>query len=106
LIDIKPSKLTAAACALGAALVALLIGTGAAMAAMGQPTDGQISLQLPASVVATEIQWFYDYVTWILIAITLFVLALMVYVLVRFNEKSNPTPSRFTLVLFDQPQRG
>jgi cytochrome c oxidase subunit 2 len=96
LIDIKPSKLTAAAGALGAALVALLIGTGAAMAAMGQPTDGQISLQLPASVVATEIQWFYDYVTWILIAITLFVLALMVYVLVRFNEKSNPTPSRFT----------
>jgi len=73
-----------------------LLGAGTAYAAMGQPVDGQLGLQLPASVIADEIQWFYDYVNYIIIAITIFVLALMVYVIVRFNEKANPTPSTFT----------
>lgn len=73
-----------------------LVTTGVAHAYMGQPTDGQIGLQLPASVVAQEISGFYSYVTYILIAITLFVLALLIYVIMRFNARANPTPSTFT----------
>lgn len=41
-----------------------------------------------------QITDFHNYVTAIIIAITLFVLALMIIVMVRFNEKSNPEPSR------------
>ncbi len=72
-----------------------LLATVAA-AKMGQPTDGQTGLQLPASTIAVEIDNFYSFVTYIIIAITLFVLALMIYVIFRFNERANPTPSRVT----------
>ncbi|MEM7774594.1 MAG: cytochrome c oxidase subunit II [Pseudomonadota bacterium] len=67
-----------------------------AAAAMGQPTDGQIGMQLPATPIAVEIDWFHNYVTVIIFAIALFVLGLMVYVVLRFNERANPTPSRFS----------
>ena len=43
-----------------------------------------------------EIHTLFDTVNAIIIAITVFVLLLMLYVMFRFNEKSNPTPSRTT----------
>ncbi|MEQ1710196.1 MAG: cytochrome c oxidase subunit II [Hyphomicrobium sp.] len=69
---------------------------GPVLAAMGQPSPGQIGLQLPATQVAAEINKFHDFVNIIIIAITIFVMLLMIYVMVRFNEKSNPTPSKTT----------
>ena len=38
----------------------------------------------------------HDKLLWIIIIISIFVLGLLVYVMVRFNEKRNPTPSRTT----------
>lgn len=67
-----------------------------AFAGFGQPTDGQIGLQQPVTEVAREIVSFYNVVNYLIIAIALFVLALMIYVVVRFNEKSNPIPSKTT----------
>jgi cytochrome c oxidase subunit II len=65
-------------------------------AGTGQPIDRQITLQNPVTPVAAWINSFHSFVNIIIIAIALFVLALLVYVILRFNEKSNPTPSRTT----------
>jgi cytochrome c oxidase subunit 2 len=46
--------------------------------------------------VMENIVWFHDFLLWLIVAITLFVLALLVIVIVRFNAKANPTPSRTT----------
>jgi len=78
----------------GAAVVCL--AAVPAMAGMGQPSPGQLGLQIPATPVAAAINQFHDFVNVIIIAITVFVLALMVYVMVRFNEKANPVPSKTT----------
>lgn len=67
-----------------------------AMAGLGQPTDGALGLQLPATSIMSEIIWLHDTVNVIIIAITAFVLLLMLYVMYRFSEKKNPTPSRTT----------
>ncbi len=65
-------------------------------AGTGQPIQGQMTLQNPVTPVAEAINWFHHWVNMIIIAITAFVLALMIYVMVRFNAKANPTPSRTT----------
>lgn len=63
---------------------------------IGQPEPGALGLQTPASPIAREIYAFHDMVNLIIIAIALFVLVLMLYVMYRFNEKRNPTPSTTT----------
>lgn len=77
-------------------IAALLMAFPALGAGVGQPVDGQLGMQQPVTEVAREIYNFHDFVNYIIIAITLFVLALMVYVMWRFSEKRNPTPSRTT----------
>lgn len=64
--------------------------------ALGQALPGQMGLQEPATEIATRIGSFYDLVNVIIIAITIFVMILMIYVMVRFNESSNPKPSKTT----------
>ncbi len=86
------SRLSAYAVAAGA----LLAGTGAAMAELGQPAPWQLGLQQSASPVMTDITSFHDFLLWITGAITLFVLILLLIVMVRFNARANPTPSRTT----------
>jgi len=79
-----------------AVAAAVLAQTGTAFAAMGQPSPWQTGLQEPATEVAEYMHWFHDGLLWIITAIVLLVLALLVYVMVRFNEKKNPVPSRTT----------
>ncbi|MDO9411108.1 MAG: cytochrome c oxidase subunit II [Pseudolabrys sp.] len=74
---------------------------GAALAqgaapATGQPHPWQMGLQAAASPVMSDIIWFHDFLLYLITAITLFVLALLVIVMVKFNAKSNPIPSRTT----------
>lgn len=88
---------------LGAApLAALAMAALAAPASaqMGQPVDGQIWFQGAATEVATQIFQFHDLVNIIIIVITLFVLALMAYVIFRFNERANPEPGKTTHNVF------
>lgn len=76
-------------------VVLLGIG-GSAMAQLpieGAPLSWQMGLQPPASPVAEAIDSFHDLLMWIITAITLFVTALIGYILLRYNERSNPTPS-------------
>jgi cytochrome c oxidase subunit 2 len=79
-----------------ALLAALLLPGGAALAGLGQPTPWEIGLQDSGSPVMDDVVWFHDFVLWIVIGITLFVLALLVTVMVKFNARANPTPSRTT----------
>ena len=78
------------------ASVTVLAGGTAALAATGQPEPWQIGLQRAATPVMDDIVWFHDFLLWIIGAIALFVLALLVIVMVRFNARANPVPSRTT----------
>jgi cytochrome c oxidase subunit II len=75
--------------------VALLAG-GAAFAELGQPAPWEYKLQEAGSPVMDNIIWFHNFLLWIITIITLFVLALLIVVVVKFNARSNPVPSRTT----------
>ena len=74
----------------------LLMPEGAAYAGLGQATPWQIGLQDPGSPVMEDVYWFHSFVLWIITGITVFVLLLLVIVMVKFNARANPTPSRTT----------
>ncbi len=76
--------------------VAVLASAGAALAGLGQPSDWQIGLQDSATPVMDEVVWFHDFLLWIISIITAFVFALLVAVIVKFNSRANPVPSRTT----------
>ncbi len=66
---------------------------GAAFAQV--PVDGGIGLQEPATPVMEELVKFHNgFLMWTITIITLFVLALMIFIMFRFNEKANPVPSK------------
>jgi cytochrome c oxidase subunit II len=62
----------------------------------GQPAPWQMGFQKANTPIMEQITSFHTYVTIIITLIALFVLGLMVYVMVRFNEKRNPEPTRTT----------
>jgi len=69
---------------------------GSAYAEVGQPKPWEMTLQESATPVMDNIIWFHNFLLVIITIITLFVLALLVIVMVKFNAKSNPVPSRTT----------
>src|SRR5258708_1581028 len=75
--------------------VALIAG-GTAFAELGQPAPWEYTLQESASPVMDSITWFHNFLLWLITIITLFVLALLIVVVVKFNARSNPVPSRTT----------
>ena len=77
--------------------VAVAAATALAHAGPGQPTAGEMGLQDSVTPVMDDIRWFHNsWVNPIIIAITLFVTVLLAYVMWRFSEANNPTPSRLT----------
>lgn len=66
-----------------------------AMAAFGKAEDYQLGFQDPVTDNARYIGIFNTYLTIGAAAITLFVMALLLYVIVKFNAKANPTPAHF-----------
>ena len=82
--------------ALAAAVMPGLLIGGAAFAGSGQPSPWQLGFQQAATPVMENIIWFHDFLLWLIVAITIFVLALLVIIVVRFNARANPTPSRTT----------
>lgn len=81
--------------ALMAAGITLVTG-GAAFAELGQPEPWEWHLQGSGSPVMDNIVWFHNFLSVLIIVITLFVLALLVIVVMKFNAKANPVPSRTT----------
>jgi len=72
------------------------LGLGEAWAGDGQPSAWQLGFQQAATPVMDRIISFHDYLLYWITGITVFVLALLLIVMVRFNARSNPTPSRTT----------
>ena len=62
----------------------------------GAPEPWQLGLQDAATPVMEEVQDFHNLLLVIITAITVFVLALMIYAGWRFHETRNPTPSKTT----------
>jgi cytochrome c oxidase subunit 2 len=82
---------------LGLAVAGVALATsGAAFAELGQPAPWEFRLQEAGSPVMEQITWFHNWLLWIISIITLFVLALLIAVVVKFNAKANPVPSRTT----------
>ena len=73
-----------------------LVACGSAFAELGQPAPWEFKLQEAATPVMENITWFHNFLLVLITVITLFVLALLVIVVVKFNAKANPVPSRTT----------
>jgi cytochrome c oxidase subunit 2 len=61
-----------------------------------QPAEWHLGLQEPATPVMERLIDFHNMLLWIIFGIAAFVLALLIYVSIRFREKANPTPSKTT----------
>ena len=79
----------------GAGLAAFS-AAGLAPAKASQPKDWQITFQEAASENMTMITDFNNFLLILMTAISVFVLGLMLYVMVRFNARANPEPSKTT----------
>lgn len=62
----------------------------------GIATPWQLGFQHPATPVMDQLNLTHDFLLVIITVITLFVLALLVYICVRFNRRNNPVPSKTT----------
>lgn len=90
-----PMRGSGAGWAMGA-LAALLAG-GAMAAEPGHAVPGQVGFQEAVTDVARDIHWFHDDLLMpVITLISLLVLALLGYVIWKFNEKANPVPSKTT----------
>ncbi len=79
----------AAAAAIGSAVL-----SGSAWA---QPSQGGISLQPAKSPIAHEVHAFHNWVLMpVMVGISLLVLALLVWVVLKYNAKANPEPRKFS----------
>lgn len=79
----------------GAAL-AQPVGEPPSAAVGGAPTAWQLNFQPPASPVAERIEALHDLLLFITVAISVFVLALLIYVCIRYRASRNAVPSRRT----------
>jgi cytochrome c oxidase subunit 2 len=79
------------------ALAALGIAADAAAQVAGEgPAPWQLGLQEPATERMSQIIDLHNFVLWIITVICLFVLALLAWIMVRYNAKANPTPNTTT----------
>jgi cytochrome c oxidase subunit 2 len=66
----------------------------ASLALADQPVDWQTRFQPAATPIMEQIEWFEVYTLWFIVPITLFVLALLAIVIIRFRASVNPIASR------------
>jgi cytochrome c oxidase subunit 2 len=63
---------------------------------LGQPTPGGIDLQPAASSLKHDAIFFHNVILLpIITAISVFVLGLLIWIVIRYNKKSNPTPAKW-----------
>jgi cytochrome c oxidase subunit 2 len=63
----------------------------------GQPTDKAMGFQPAVTELGGRVTWFYnDLLFPVITVISLFVLALLIWIVVRYNKKANPNPAKFS----------
>ncbi|WP_425410791.1 cytochrome c oxidase subunit II transmembrane domain-containing protein [Hyphococcus sp.] len=80
-------------------LLSVLSGVAAAMIASAKalPSDEGVAMLPAASALAEEVHFFHNAILLpIITVISLFVLALLIWVIVRYNAKANPVPRKFS----------
>ena len=76
-----------------------LVGFAAAASAepvAGQPVPWQMGFQKAATPVMEDINTFHNQLLILITVISVFVLGLLIYVMIKFNAKANPTPTKTT----------
>jgi len=71
-------------------------GADQAWAAVGAPVDRGVDLQPAATLLMRDIHEFHGFLLPIIVAISVLVLTLLLWVVVRYNRRANPTPRKFT----------
>jgi cytochrome c oxidase subunit 2 len=77
----------------GAAISGLAAGL-LSRPALALPFDWELGLQPAASPVMTQIEDFHRLLLWIIVAVCLFVLALLAWIIVKYRISANPVPSK------------
>lgn len=73
-----------------------IISTISSASAAGRSEPWQMWFQEPASPVMERVVEFHSFLLVIEVAVVIFVMALMAYIILRFNSKANPVPSKTT----------
>uniref|UniRef100_UPI0025D01B04 cytochrome c oxidase subunit II n=1 Tax=uncultured Caulobacter sp. TaxID=158749 RepID=UPI0025D01B04 len=92
-------RILSGASALAASLMfsGMFAGNALAEDLLGQPTPGAIDLQPAASELKHHAIQFHNLVLMpIITLITLLVLGLLIWIVVRYNKKANPVPAKFS----------
>jgi cytochrome c oxidase subunit 2 len=79
-----------------AALTLAGLGTSATAATMGQPAPWEMNFQPAATPIMQAVIDFHTFLLILITVIVLFVMALLLICILRFNERANPEPSRTT----------
>nr|WP_238475592.1 cytochrome c oxidase subunit II [Rhodophyticola sp. CCM32] len=83
----------------GATLAATAVSAqsvGEGLEILGAPVPGGVNFQPPATGIARQLQDLDTFLLVIISLIVLFVVALLAWVILRHNERANPTPASFT----------
>ncbi len=67
-----------------------------ALEIIGQPVPGGMDFQPSATELKHDIVWLDTMLNYVIAGIVVFVTGLLIYTIIRFNSRSNPTPARFT----------
>ncbi|MFU8777306.1 MAG: cytochrome c oxidase subunit II [Roseovarius sp.] len=89
-------RLTSSLMAALTALITLPAMAQEGLEIVGKPVQGKMGFQPAATELARDLQWLDGMINVIIIAIVLFVTALLVIVMIRYNRKSNANPAKFT----------
>ena len=84
---------------LATSLLAAIAGGAAAaqeLQVIGQHADAKMGWQPAATELARDIHWLDNMLLVIITVISLFVMALLLYCILRYNSRSNPQPASFT----------
>ncbi|MXU66849.1 cytochrome c oxidase subunit II [Oceanomicrobium pacificus] len=90
------SSVTAFASGMLVAGVAFAQATLPELETIGKPVDGAMGFQPAVTELAEDIHWLDNMLLVIITLISLFVVALLAYAIVRYNKRANPEPARFT----------
>src|SRR6185312_9094853 len=64
---------------------------------VGQPTDKSMAWQPAATSLKDKTIWFYNDILFpIITIISVFVLVLLLWIVVRYNKRANPNPAKFS----------
>lgn len=92
--------------ALGGMIAALVAGLWATISvaqdglqgleSIGKPVQDGVNFQPAVTELARDIQWFDTFLNWYIGVIVVLVMGLLLFVILKFNAKANPTPATFT----------